>query len=427
MSSGEPNRLRIEIAPKTILLIFGLVAAVWLLGKLTAVLTVVVVALVMVGTFDPLVSWFERRGVRRGRALVLVLVTAALAFTGVLLLMVPPLVAQVLALIENAPKVKAGIIEALAGERWAKPIVQAVNAVPLDNLVSRAGESALAYSANILTILGYALSTLFLAIYLLADPVRSKGFLYACTPRQYHVKLAKILLELKVIVGGYMRGQLITSLSIAGFVFVLLTLFGAENALAIALFAGMTDIIPFVGGYVASAPVIIAVVPMGTSAVIIVTLIMFIYQEFESRILVPRVYGKVLRLPPAVVLIALLVGGSLAGIVGALLSLPIAAGIQMLVRELRVDLPGEAAPSTAAIERDERATEIYQQITEGIPAADAGVVADDLARMITRSEHASEKAEQGEDPTPEEILESTDPPAAGPAALAAAAAATRAR
>ena len=79
---------------------------------------------------------------------------------------------------------------------------------------------------------------MFLAIYLLADPVRAKGLVYAVVPRHHHVKLAKILLELKVIVGGYMRGQLITSVAIAVFVFVLLTACGVDDALALALFAG---------------------------------------------------------------------------------------------------------------------------------------------------------------------------------------------
>ena len=82
-------------------------------------------------------------------------------------------------------------------------------------------------------------------------------------PRHHHVKLAQILLELKVIVGGYMRGQLITSVAISVFMFVLLTVLGRADALALALFAGLTDIIPFVGGYVASAPVIIAVIRNG--------------------------------------------------------------------------------------------------------------------------------------------------------------------
>jgi len=243
------------------------------------------------------------------------------------------------------------------------------------------------YSTRLLGMIGYGISALFLAIYLLADPTRAKGLLYAMVPRSHHVELAKILLELKVIVGGYMRGQLITSLAISMFVFVLLTVLGADNALALALFAGLTDIIPFVGGYIASTPVVIAVTPQGTLITLVVLALMILYQEFESRILVPRVYGRMLRLPPAMVVIALLVGGTLAGILGALLALPIAAGVQMLIRELHVDLPGEAS-SDESKERATHASEVYEHLAEGVPAAAAGAIADDLATLVKKSEDA---------------------------------------
>ena len=82
---------------------------------------------------------------------------------------------------------------------------------------------------------------------------------------------------------------------------------------------------------------------------------MFLYQEFESRILVPRVYGRMLRLSPAIVLVALLVGGTLLGILGALLALPVAAGLQMIVRELRVELPGEGPAARRGRTRTRRA------------------------------------------------------------------------
>jgi hypothetical protein len=111
-----------------------------------------------------------------------------------------------------------------------------------------------------------------------------------------------------------------------------------------------------------------------------------VYQEFESRILIPRVYGRTLRLPPSIVLIALLIGGTLAGMLGALLALPIAAGLQMVIRELRVDLPGEAGDHDGEKKLDERATEMYEQLTEGSSAAAAGVIADDLANLVKRSE-----------------------------------------
>jgi putative heme transporter len=227
-------------------------------------------------------------------------------------------------------------------------MVNTVKSLPVDDLTARAVRSLVGYSTAALTLVGYAITTLFLAIYLLADPIGSKSIVFAAVPRRHHVKLAKILLELKVIVGGYMRGQLITSGAIIAFVFTLLTIMGVENALAIAIFAGITDVIPFVGGMIASAPVVLAVASRGIVPVIVVAGVMLVYQEFESRLLVPRVYGRVLRLSPAVVLVALLAGGTLAGILGALLALPIAAGIQMVVRELRVELPG-AGPADQAV------------------------------------------------------------------------------
>jgi predicted PurR-regulated permease PerM len=382
----EPQRVRIEIAPRTILLLLLAVAGAWVALQLQTVLIVVTIALVMVGTLDPVVAWFERHGIRRGRALALIFVAISLVVAGVLLVTVPPLVTQLLHLIEDAPRGRDKLIEWLRQYKLARPFVQAIKAVPLNDLVVRAGNTMVGYSSEILTVVGYSISTTFLAIYLLADPVRSKGLIYAMVPRNHHIKLARILLELKAIVGGYMRGQLITSVAIAVFTFGVLTAFRVDDALPLALFAGMTDIIPFVGGYVASIPVILAVTPSGLGAVVIATVLMIAYQEFESRILVPRVYGKVLRLPPAVVLVSLLVGGTLMGIVGALLALPIAAGLLMVARELRVELPGETPPDASMRARDQKAEHIYEQLTEGATAADAGVIADELAQKLKQRE-----------------------------------------
>jgi putative heme transporter len=380
------HTLRIELAPRTIVVLLLVIAGIWIAFKLVTVLIAITVALVMVGTLDPMVAWFERHGLRRGRALVLIFVAIAVVIGGILLLTVPPLVSQALHLIEDAPHGRDKLVEWLRQYKMARPFTQAVKAVPLNDLVAGAGNTLVGYSADVFTMIGYGISTTFLAIYLLADPVRAKGLVFALVPRHHHVKLARILIELKVIVGGYMRGQLITSVAMAAFTFAVLSVFRVEDALALALFAGMTDIIPFIGGYVASLPVILAVTSRGTAAVLIVFFLMFAYQEFESRILVPRVYGKVLRLPPAVVLISLLVGGTLMGITGALLALPIAAGLQMVVRELRVELPGETGPDATTIARDEKAEHIYEQLTEGATAADAGVIAGELAQKMKQNE-----------------------------------------
>jgi putative heme transporter len=383
---ARPPALRIDITPRTIGLVLATVAAVWFAFALTNVLLVILVALILVGTIEPIVGWLERHRVGRGKALALIFLLLALAFAGLLVLTLPPLLSQLIELTEKAPAYRDKLITWLGEHEGTKSMVSTVKSFPIEDLTARAASSLVGYSTVAVTLIGYAITTLFLAIYLLADPIGSKSIVFAFVSRRHHVKLATILLELKVIVGGYMRGQLITSAAITVFVFLLLTIMGVDNALAIAIFAGLTDVIPFIGGMIASAPVVLAVASKGIVPVIVVAVVMLVYQEFESRLLVPRVYGRVLRLSPAVVLVALLIGGTLMGILGALLALPVAAGLQMVVRELRVELPGAAPADQAMHTIDERANAVYEQLTEGATTADAAVIATDLARGLKRSE-----------------------------------------
>ena len=386
MADGDHRTLRIEIAPRTLLFIVLLVAGAWLFIELSNVVLVLVVALVLVGTFDPLVGWLERRGWARGRALALIFFILAVLVAAVILVSIPPLLAQVQHIVEDAPSERRKLINFMNQYRWAAPFVKAIRAVPLDDLVVNAGNRLLAYSGQILAAVGYAVTTLFLAVYLLAEPARAKSLVYAMVPRSYHVKLARILIELKTIVGGYMRGQLITSVAITIFTFGLLTALRVDDALALAMFAGLTDVIPFIGGYVASAPAILSVAPQGTGVMLLVAALMFLYQEFESRILVPRVYGRTLRMSPAIVLLALLTGGTLLGILGALLALPIAAGLQMVARELRVELPGEEHLDEAVRQRDERAEQVYTELAAGETVEKAAAIAGQLAQKLKETE-----------------------------------------
>jgi hypothetical protein len=115
--------------------------------------------------------------------------------------------------------------------------------------------------------------------------------------------------------------------------------------------------------------------------VAVVLLIMLAYEEFESRVLVPRIYGRALRIPSSVVLFALLAGGTLMGILGALLALPVAATVMMLIEELRVELPGQQEQVADVEQRvgDERAEEEYERRTEGVPAEQAAAIAVEIS------------------------------------------------
>jgi predicted PurR-regulated permease PerM len=239
---------------------------------------------------------------------------------------------------------------------------------------------------------GYFATTVVLAFYFLADGKRTQGTLYALVPRGYHMRLARILDNLETIVGGYMRGQLITSSAIGLFTFTLLAICQVPNALSLALFAALTDVIPFVGIFIGAAPAILSALPRGAGVATAVTIAFIVYMEFESRVLIPKVYGHVLRLSPAVVVLALLAGGTLLGVMGALLALPIAAGLQMILHELQVELPGDDSEDRPARDRNARSEATYERLSAGATAPDAGQIAWELAHDLREEEAKAEAA-----------------------------------
>jgi predicted PurR-regulated permease PerM len=251
--------------------------------------------------------------------------------------------------------------------------------------------SLVGYSPQALTALGWAVTTLFLSFYLLADGKRTQGALYALIPRDYHMRLARILQNLETIVGGYMRGQLITSAAIGVFTYLLLVVCGVPNALSLALFAAVVDVIPFVGGLLATAPAVLVALSKGLPTGLVVLAALFIYQELENRILLPKVYGRVLRLSSTTVVLALLAGGILLGVIGALLALPIAAGLQMILAELRVDLPGDDSNDRVADARDAKTEATYERMSAGATAPEAGQIARNLAHDIRQADAVEAK------------------------------------
>lgn len=375
-----PRIHRIEITPLSIVYVLAAAVAVWLAMQLWIIGLLLVVTLVFVGSLNPVVTSLEKKGMPRMRALLLVF--SALAIVGVLLLVltIPPFVEQVSRIAQDAPAHRLHLIALLERNPQTVPLARAVRDAGLQPLIDRLQETLLGYSGTAVEVVGYGVTTLFLAFYLLADGKRTQGALYAVVPRDFHMRLARILHNLEVIVGGYMRGQVITSAAIAAFTFVLLVACGVPNALSLALFAGLTDVIPFVGGFLATGPAFLSALPRGMPIAVGVLLALGAYQEFENRVLVPRVYGRALRLSPAMVVIALLAGGMLLGVMGALLALPIAAGLQMILAELRVDMPGDDSDDPNARARNDRTEATYEKMSAGSTAPEAGQIASGLAQ-----------------------------------------------
>ena len=387
---GKPHRvIRIEPSPGTIISLLLLIAGLWLLHRLLPVVLVLVAALIIVGTISPAIQWLETRRIHRGLGIAIVF-TAFLAVTVLFVTMtIPSLISQATHLLDQEPALRGRLANWLGRSHLTVPLAEILRGVHSGDLVRMAAANAIEYSTSIVAIFAYILSSIFLALYIMIDRDRLRGGLFLVVPRSHHILLSRIMLNLETIVGGYIRGQVITCVFMAVFVFILLSACGVDSALAIAVFAGVADVLPYLGALLSVGAATAAALSRGPTVIVIVLVLMVVYEEFESRVIVPRIYGRALRLPSSVILFSLLAGSVLSGITGALLALPVAAAVLMLFEELRIELPGqqEQAEDVEIRARDDRGEEEYERRAEGMPAEQAAAIAVEISADRQKEEH----------------------------------------
>lgn len=391
----EPRVLRFDLSVRTLLIIVAAVAVIWLLIHLLPALLVLVTAFMLVGALNPAVAWLEKKKIRRNFAIGIVFALVVVALLGFVLALLPPLVAQVKTLGAHEAEIRGKIADYLSRSAFTSALADQLKNVRYEELFKSARTTLLTATTLAFEIVAYIVASIFLAAYILIDRDRLRGALFAVVPRAYHIKLSRILLDLGTIVGGYIRGQVITCALMTAFLLILLLACRVPNALAIATFGGLMDLLPYIGIVLTMVPAVLAALVKGPAIATAVFVILFIYEEFEGRILIPLVYGRALRLPSSVVFFSLIAGSVLAGVIGALLALPIAAAVLMLVENLRVELPGEAPQPEDLDERreDSRTEEEYLQRAGNMPAEKAAAVAVEISGERKKEERDADKAD----------------------------------
>jgi predicted PurR-regulated permease PerM len=381
VQSRRTRVIRVEVTPWTMISLVLVIAGLWIFISLLPVVLVLVMALMIVGTLGPAVEWLEQRGVRRDAGIAIVFTVLFVSTVLIFALTIPELVNQARSLIGMEPALRERLAEWFARSPLTANLADAMRNVQYDALVKSSAAAVLTFSTRVVEGVAYGIGAIFLALYMMVDRDRLRGALFALVPRTHHIRLSRILVNLETIVGGYIRGQAITCALMAVFMFVLLTACGIPNALVIAVFGGLADVLPYIGIFLTMGPAVAAALPFGPVIALVVFVLMFAYEEFESRVLVPVVYGRALRLPSSVVLFSLIAGATLLGIIGALLALPVAAAILMLIDELRVELPGETeqAKDAETRKKDEHGELEYVRRTEGMPAEEAAAIAVEMA------------------------------------------------
>ncbi|HEY6064942.1 MAG TPA: AI-2E family transporter, partial [Thermoanaerobaculia bacterium] len=333
--SEDLPRQRFELSVPWATLGKLLVAAllIWVFLKLWLPFLVFLIAVLIAVTLHPVVAWLERRGLSHGLsvAIVGVVMLAIIVFFAVFLL--PPLIDQLIHLGENFPAYRARVESHIPPDRpFLQEIVKEIFELPSSPAAKAWANQPLLWGKIAVGVVALTFFLYVLSVYLLLDGKRVYAWLLAYVPRRYRARIARTVPEMSDVVFAYVGGQIITSILCTAVTFAALTAFHVPAALPLASLAGIADAIPIVGVVISTVPAVLMAMTVSPVAAGGVLLVFVLYHILETYVIVPRIYGRRLQLSTLAVLLALVVGGTLQGILGAILILPLVAAYPIIER-----------------------------------------------------------------------------------------------
>jgi predicted PurR-regulated permease PerM len=304
--------------------------AAWACLKLWPSFQLLLFATLIAIAFSPVVTWIEKRHISRGTAVlvlasVVVLLGVALAF-----FVLPPLTAQLATIWKTLPALRQSISRSFEkgslGARIVLPLFDLPRSPALDAWLAR----PLAWGPPALEFVVALLIVVVLSLYLLLDGPKVVAWLLAYAPRRHRLKVGDTIPELFSVVQAYTLGQLVSSTLFGAFAFGILLGFGVPAALPLAFVAAACDVIPVAGILVVTVLAAICALTVSPTTALFVGGLFLLYHLFETYFLVPHLYGNRLQLSTLTVLLAILAGGELGGIPGAILALPLVAAYPVI-------------------------------------------------------------------------------------------------
>ena len=306
-----------------------------MLVRIQNVLILLLVSLVLAIGFQPAVQSLMRRGLPRGVAVASIFLTGLLIVAGFLALVLPIVIRELAGLVAAAP----GYLERAQQESpLLADLDQRFNIIQnLQSLGRTLPTTVLSFVRSFTAFVFNTLTVVILTIYFATAMPGIRRGVAALLERGQREDFEGILEESIQRVGGYVLGQL-TLGAIAGVTtFVALSLLGIPYAAALAFWVALTDLIPTIGALLGALVGVTVAAFVGLPQLIGTAIFFLVYQQLENYVIGPRVMRRAIDMSAAAVITAVLIGGSLAGFVGALLALPVAAIIKITVRELFVE------------------------------------------------------------------------------------------
>jgi predicted PurR-regulated permease PerM len=313
------------------------------LGQLTQVITLLVIALFLTLTLNPLVEALNKRGMRRPLSVAVVFAGLVAVFTALGFLVVPPVAQQGGLLADNAPK----YIQNLLQNQFVQDLdsqfqvlgklqVELTKRVSDTSFVSGVFGGVLGAGKALASGFFSFFTILVLTLYFLASLPRMKEAAYGLVPRSRRPRLMSLSEEIMRRVGSYAIGQVAVAAINAICSYIMMSIVGIRYAAVLAVVVGVLGLIPMVGATLGAAVVCLVALFDEPKKAVIALIYYVIYQQVENYVVAPRIMQRTIAVPGAVTVIAALVGATLAGVLGALLALPVAAGLLLIYEEVVV-------------------------------------------------------------------------------------------
>ena len=341
-----------EVPLATILTVVGVVIAAGLglalLWALRQILLYVLVAVFIAVLLAPAVTVLERGGLRRGLATTIVFVLGLLSFLGLAFLFGVPMVNAVTkfshdipGLVRQAEHGKGTIGHLIARfnlQHWVQ-----TNAPKLSTYASSVSKPALSIGAAALSTIIHILTIAMLAFYVLLELPKIWKVILELLPSHQSERAARIVADSSSAVTGYVFGNFVTSVIAGVLVFCTLEILGVPFAPLLALWVAIVDLLPLIGGLIAGFPTVVIAFIHGLVPGIVMLIVFLVYQQIENHVLNPLIMSRTVKMSPALVLLAVLVGAVLGGqvhagfgsFIGALIGIPVGSAMQVLIREIR--------------------------------------------------------------------------------------------
>jgi predicted PurR-regulated permease PerM len=313
--------------------VFAVGAIVVAIGQ---VLLLIALAVIIAVGLEPAVNWIMRLRTPRWLAVTIVLVFALAVFGGFLALAIPVIVSEATKLASELPTYLHSLKNHHTFLGKLNTRYHLVNAI--QKFISKGGSSQIAggvlgVGKVVLDLVGSVVVVVILAVYLLADLPRVKRGIYRFAPKSRRARMVLLTDEILVRIGGYVLGNLLTSF-IAGLgTWVWCVALGIQYALLLGFMVALLDLIPVVGSTVGGIIVSLVALTHSLPTAIATAVFYTVYRFLEDYLLTPKIMARTVRVPGPVTVVATLIGGTLFGIIGALIAIPVAAAFKLLLEE----------------------------------------------------------------------------------------------